>query len=112
MKRTIINIDPSVYIQRIWAKRTFYNKYYYKTFIIVRDCYNYQLEILCNPNLCDFSNNWTGITLRILAYGMRGIENVSNVVILWMLLIGKCCFRNGDSQASVNNPHQAVTDEL
>ena len=127
MKKTIINIDPSLSREAeqnvnlvtnvvtkhsiLFGTAVFINQGFYAVLI-----YNHFTKNFNDP-----------ITFISLPFEIRAIENVANVLILWLILrinydryitlckychlcVGKCCFKNVNHRVSIDNPYSRLSD--
>eukprot|EP01084_Bolivina_argentea_P153270 267252_1 len=75
----------------------------------------------------DLQDDWGTIRNLCIIYSIRALENVMNILILWLILrinyekyicvckychicVAKCCFKRNDLQYVVNNPYHQLHD--
>ena len=126
MKKTIINIDPTL-------SKEAENNVNLMTNVITKHSLLFGIAIIINQGFYmtlvygQFLQDWTIWAVYILSYTIRSIENMINVVILWLILrinynkyiklckcchicIGKCCFKNIDSSTAIQNPYRELVN--
>ena len=133
MKNTIINIDPSL-------SKAAEQNVNLMTNVITKHCVLFGSSLLVNQGfyamlvVWNIGDNQGGndpnhAILRIILapFTVRTVENVTNVLILWLLLrinyhryiklckcchlcVGKCCFKIVDNETGVQNPYRELEE--
>ena len=137
MKKTIINIDPSLSKEaeqnvNLMANVITKHSVLFGIAIIINQGF-YLSIFLYNTKLTSYHENITTQFVVLVGYcipfGVRAIESIANVLILWLLLrinydryiglckcchlcVGKCCFKNIDHKSRVNNPYRELSEDL
>ena len=122
MRSMISHIDPS-------TSKEAQNKVYLISNTVIKHCALFGISMIINQGFYTFYLSWRVLKLPVysnfygtLSYSIRAFENISNVIILWLMLrinydkyiclcgcchrcIGRCCFKNIDTKAISDNPY-------